>query len=46
MNRVRARRTQVRLHQVLEIFKRVESATGFPLVNCAWFRARSHLETW
>ena len=45
MNRVWTRRTQVRLHQVLEIFKRVESATELPLVTCAWFRASSHLET-
>jgi len=37
--RVRARRTQVRLRQMLEILNRVEAATGSPLAAYAWFRA-------
>ena len=38
-SRVRARKTQVRLRQMLEILNRVEAATGSPLAAYAWFRA-------
>ena len=38
-SRVRARKTQVRLRQMLEILNRVETATGSPLAAYAWFRA-------
>ena len=38
-SRVRARKTQVRLRQMLEILSRVEVATGSPLAAYAWFRA-------
>ena len=38
-SRVRARKTQVRLRQMLEILNRVEDATGSPLAAYAWFRA-------
>ena len=38
-SRVRARKTQVRLRQMLEILNRVEAETGSPLVAYAWFRA-------
>ena len=38
-SRVRARKTQVRLRQMLEILSRVEAATGSPLAAYAWFRA-------
>ena len=37
-SRVRARKTQARLRQMLEILNRVESATGSPLAAYAWFR--------
>ena len=37
--RIRARKTQVRLRQMLEILNRVEAATGSPLAAYAWFRA-------
>ena len=36
---VRARKTQVRLRQMLEILNRVEAETGSPLAAYAWFRA-------
>lgn len=38
-SRVRARKTQVRLRQMLEILNRVEAETGSPLAAYAWFRA-------
>ena len=38
-SRVRARKAQVRLRQMLEILNRVEAATGSPLAAYAWFRA-------
>ena len=38
-SRVRARKTQVRLRQMLEILNRVEAATGSALAAYAWFRA-------
>ena len=38
-SRVRARKTQTRLRQMLEILHRVELATGSPLAAYAWFRA-------
>lgn len=38
-SRIRARKTQIRLRQMLEILNRVEAATGSPLVAYAWFRA-------
>ena len=38
-SRVRARKTQTRLRQMLEILNRVEAATGSPLAAYAWFRA-------
>ncbi len=38
-SRIRARKTRVRLHQMLEILNRVEAATGSPLAAYAWFRA-------
>ena len=38
-SRIRARKTQVRLRQMLEILNRVEAATGSPLAAYAWFRA-------
>ena len=40
-SRVRARKTQVRLRQMLEILNRVEAATGSPIAAYAWFRAES-----
>ena len=40
-SRIRARKTQVRLRQMLEILNRVEAATGSPLAAYAWFRAES-----
>ena len=40
-SRVRARKTQVRLRQMLEILNRVETATGSPLAAYAWFRAET-----
>ena len=39
-SRVRARKTQVRLRQMLEILNRVEVETGSPLAAYAWFRAQ------
>ena len=39
VSRVRARKTQVRLRQMLEILNRVEAATGSALAAYAWFRA-------
>ena len=39
-SRVRARKTQVRLRQMLEILNRVEAETGSPLAAYAWFRAQ------
>ena len=39
VSRIRARKTQVRLRQMLEILNRVEAATGSPLAAYAWFRA-------
>lgn len=38
-SRVRARKTQTRLRQMMEILNRVEAATGSPLAAYAWFRA-------
>lgn len=38
-SRIRARKTQVRLRQMLEILNRSEAATGSPLAAYAWFRA-------
>lgn len=38
-SRVRARKTQTRLRQMLEILNRVEAVTGSPLAAYAWFRA-------
>ena len=38
-SRVRARKTQIRLRQMLEILTRVEAATGSALAAYAWFRA-------
>ncbi|MDE0056640.1 MAG: MbcA/ParS/Xre antitoxin family protein [Defluviicoccus sp.] len=38
-SRIRARKTQTRLRQMLEILHRVEAATGSPLAAYAWFRA-------
>lgn len=38
-SRTRARKTQVRLRQMLEILNRVEAETGSPLAAYAWFRA-------
>ena len=38
-SRVRARKTQMRLRQMMEILNRVEAATGSPLAAYAWFRA-------
>lgn len=38
-SRVRARKTQIRLRQMLEILNRVETATGSPLAAYAWFRS-------
>ena len=38
-SRIRARKTQVRLRQMLEILNRVEAATGSTLAAYAWFRA-------
>ncbi len=37
-SRVRARKTQVRLRQMMELLNRVEAATGSPLAAYAWFR--------
>jgi len=37
-SRIRARKTQVRLRQMLEILSRVEAATGSALAAYAWFR--------
>ena len=37
--RVKAKKTQMRLRQMLEILHRVEEATGSPLAAYAWFRA-------
>ena len=37
-SRIRARKTQVRLRQMLEILARIEAATGSTLGACAWFR--------
>lgn len=38
-SRIRARKTQVRLRQMLEILNRVEAVTGSQLAAYAWFRA-------
>ena len=38
-SRVRARKTQIRLRQMLEILNRVEGASRSPLAAYAWFRA-------
>ena len=38
-SRVRARRTQTRLREMVEILNRVEAVTGSPLVAYAWFRS-------
>ena len=39
VSRVRARKTQDRLRQMLEILIRVEAAAGSPLAAYAWFRS-------
>ena len=39
-SRIRARKTQTRLRQMLEILNRVEAETGSPLAAYAWFRAQ------
>ena len=38
-SRIRARKSQSRLLQMLEILNRVEATTGSPLAAYAWFRA-------
>ncbi len=38
-SRIRGRKTQVRLRQMLEILNRVETETGSPLAAYAWFRS-------
>ncbi len=38
-SRIRARKTQTRLRQMLEILNRVEAVTRSPLAAYAWFRA-------
>ena len=38
-SRIRARKTQVHLRQMLEILNRVEDVTGSPLAAYAWFLA-------
>ena len=38
-SRIRARKTQIRLRQMLEILNRVEAEAGSPLAAYAWFRA-------
>ena len=38
-SRIRARKTQVRLRQMVEILNRVEAETGSLLAAYAWFRA-------
>ena len=38
-SRVRARKTQIRLRQMMELLHRVEAATGSPLAAYAWFRS-------
>lgn len=38
-SRIRARKTQTRLRQMLEILNRIETVTGSPLAAYAWFRA-------
>ena len=38
-SRIRARKTQSRLRQMLEILNCVEAMTGSPLAAYAWFRA-------
>lgn len=40
-SRVRARKTQIRLRQMMELLHRVEAATGSPLAAYAWFRSES-----
>lgn len=37
--RIRARKTQTRLREMLEILNRVETETGSPIGAYAWFRA-------
>lgn len=37
-SRIRARKSQTRLRQMLEILNRVESVIGSPLAAYAWFR--------
>ena len=39
-SRIRARKTQVRLRQLLEILNRVEAGTGSSLAAYAWFRGQ------
>ena len=38
-SRIRARKSQVRLRQMLEIMNRVEEEIGTPLAAYAWFRS-------
>ncbi|MCY3702216.1 MAG: DUF2384 domain-containing protein [Rhodospirillales bacterium] len=37
--RIRARKTQTRLREMLEILNRIEAETGSPIGAYAWFRA-------
>ena len=39
VSRVRARKTQTRLREMVEILNRVEAQTGSPLAAYAWFRS-------
>lgn len=39
-SRIQARKTQVRLRQMLEVLNRVEAETGSPLAAYAWFRGQ------
>ena len=38
-SRIRARKSQVRLREMLEILNRVEPETGSPIAAYAWFRS-------
>ena len=38
-SRIRARKTQVRLRQMMELLNRVEAAAGSPQAAYAWFRS-------
>lgn len=45
-SRVRARKSQTRLRQMLEILNRVESVIGSPLAAYAWFRGGTTAGFW